>query len=281
MAFLNVFLLFIFFENVFASQSGGHRVWMGQDVVVRRTESLRKVVVIGGKLDFDGSADDIIVINGSLKLGPDAVVARRVVVVWGDLLQNPQAAVGENIVHIKRNSFNTSEVMDWVDLAMVGRSMLGERPFQRAIKLAFVLCMCALSMLFYLVFQQGIYARLETARHFPLRSFLFSFVFLCLIVLTLVACVVSLIGIFALPMVFMLLLALAVYTLTMLVSSTGDMVFFALPQSPRWIRYLCGLVVMAFLLMNVHALYIPVAIVLFWLSGATVFHSFSKRRRLT
>jgi hypothetical protein len=77
----------------------GAIVRFGTDVTVPRDETVDEdVVVIGGNAKVEGQVNgDVVVVGGSLTLGPDANVSRDVAVVGGSLSRDPGATIGGDL----------------------------------------------------------------------------------------------------------------------------------------------------------------------------------------
>jgi hypothetical protein len=201
-------------------------VRFGGSVTIQSDETVAgDVVVIGGGADIDGQVErDVTVIGGSLTLGPHAVVQRNVTVVGGRLNKDPNATIGGRV----------SEV--GVGDALRGRQGGGAPRYgwgawrgfglSPRLGLAGTLVRVALVMLLagivLLVARTPVEQIADRASAEPFKSwavgFLAELLFVPVLVLTVVALAVSIIGI---PLLLLVPVAIVAGLIACLVGFTG------------------------------------------------------------
>lgn len=76
-------------------------VRIASDVTVERGTAVNDVVVIGGNVDVSGNVDgNIVVIGGSLKLGPGVRVGHEVVLIGARIDRDPSAVIGGKVTEV-------------------------------------------------------------------------------------------------------------------------------------------------------------------------------------
>ena len=76
-------------------------VRIASDVKIERGTTVNDVVVIDGKVDVSGNVDgNIVVLGGSLKLGPGVKVARHVVLIGAAIDRDPSAVIGGKVTEV-------------------------------------------------------------------------------------------------------------------------------------------------------------------------------------
>jgi hypothetical protein len=100
----------------------GAHILFGQDYeLAEGSTTTEKVVVLGGTATINGHAeDDIVVVGGSIRLGPKSIVNGDVSVVGGQLDRDPAAQVDGN-VHIAHVSVPWPWDRDWIVVPNLNR----------------------------------------------------------------------------------------------------------------------------------------------------------------
>ena len=106
-------------------------VKIGANVDISAGDAVSDVVVIDGDVKISGKVDNaVVVIGGSLKLGPGAYVGQQVVLVGSSLDKDPSATVGGKITQIDipsfiplglslKNFFNGGWVVVWAAISVM------------------------------------------------------------------------------------------------------------------------------------------------------------------
>lgn len=96
-------------------------VRVGQDSHVRAGDRVREVVTVMGSARIDGHVDrDVVVVLGTLHLGPSAVIDGNVVTVAGGTIVEPGARVGRDFVSVAGAVDAPSEFLPGRDYTIVG-----------------------------------------------------------------------------------------------------------------------------------------------------------------
>lgn len=112
-------------DRQFDNDNGAHVLFWQDYELPEGSTTMENVVVLGGNATINGHAeDDVVVVGGSLKLGPKAVVDGDVSVVGGELSRDPAAQV-DGDVHVARISVPWSWGWAWgwpIGMPTIGRT---------------------------------------------------------------------------------------------------------------------------------------------------------------
>ena len=202
----------------------GDRVRIGGSVHVRAGEVIDgDVVAVGGSVTVDGEVHgDVVSVGGSVTLGPDANVARNVVVVGGTLQRDPGAQIGGKAQEVALPGFRL-EQWSWRNnpVGSWWRSMLGSA-FAFAATLARVAVLCLLVALVVLFGQGSMERAGRVAASSTLKAgavgFLAQIFFLPVLIITVVVMVMTVIGI---PLLLLLPFAILALAVVGLIGFTG------------------------------------------------------------
>ena len=101
-----LFLITVVFLTMFGLAAGAYAaerniVKIGSDVTVERGTTVNEVVVIDGNVAIYGNVEsNIVIIGGSLKLGPGVRVGREIVLIGAGVDRDPSAAIGGKITEV-------------------------------------------------------------------------------------------------------------------------------------------------------------------------------------
>jgi uncharacterized RDD family membrane protein YckC len=227
-------------------------VRIGQDVVIRAGDVARDVVVISGSATIDGHVEgDVVVVLGSVRLGPDAVVERDLVVVSGSLTVAPGATVGHDMVVVGGEAnvpadfspggdhvviapgmlgYDLRPAVPWVTRGLLwGRPLVPGLPWTWWFIGIFLFVYLGVSLLLTAPVRAGL--AVLAAR--PLTAFLTGLLVLLLVGPVSVILSVSVIGIPVVPLLFLSLLVAAVLGKVSVMHWIGDRVV-APEEDTRW-----------------------------------------------
>ena len=199
----------------------GDRVRFGGSVTVEEGESVAgDVVVIGGSARIDGEVlGDVVVVGGSLRMGPHADISKDAVVVGGTLDRDPGARVGGEVEEVGVGPLNFDR---WRGFRGGPRGGWWRGGFGSAFSLISTLVricvlsmLCALVMLFARDYVDRLGAR-AVAEPFKAGAvgLLAQLLFVPLLVVTIVLCVITIVGIPLLLLIPFGILAVMVFALT-------------------------------------------------------------------
>lgn len=206
------------------SRRRGDVVRIGGNVSIAADETVAgDVVVVGGRANVDGEVTgEVVVVAGSAMLGPRAVVRGDVTVVGGSLNRDPQSVIRGEV-----NEVGMGEV-PWADGWTPRRSWNWDPtgrlyPVARLIgTLARVALMMLLMALVLFVARTPVEQIADRAAAEPVKSwavgFLAELLFVPVLVLTIVALAISIIGI---PLLLLVPVAIVAAIIAMLVGFTG------------------------------------------------------------
>jgi hypothetical protein len=205
----------------------GDVVRIGGSVSVASDETVNgDVVVIGGSANVDGEVrGDVVVIAGAATLGPRAVVRNDVTVVGGGVTRDPQAVIYGDVNDVGMGQMASAP---WMDGRWSRRSWGWDPTGQRypAVRLIGTLARAALMMLLMVavlfVARAPVEQIADRAAAEPVKSwavgFLAELLFVPVLVLTVVALAISIIGI---PLLILVPVAIVAAIVAMLVGFTG------------------------------------------------------------
>jgi uncharacterized RDD family membrane protein YckC len=218
-------------------------VRVGQDVVVRAGEAVREVVVISGSATIDGHVErDVVVVLGSARLGPEAVVDGDLVIVSGSLTVASGARVGRDLVVVGGDAtippdfgpggdhvvigpglvgYDFRPVVPWITRGLLwGRPLVPDLAWTWWLVGVFLFVYLAVSVLLTAPVRAGLAVLAEK----PLTAFLTGLLVLLLVGPVSVILSVSIIGIPIVPLLFFGLLVAAVLGKVSVMHWIGDRV---------------------------------------------------------
>jgi hypothetical protein len=196
---------------------GGDRVRFGGTVTVREDEIVQgDVVAIGGSVDIDGEVTgDVVAVGGSVELGPHAIAGKDVVVVGGSFRRAEGARIDGKLSEISGGNFDFSGLR-W------GRIPFGApwsswglgSTFRLASTITRLLVLSLLVSVVILLAHDYVERVAARARAEPLKAglvgFLAQVLFLPVLLVTIVALVITVVGIPLLALIPFALLAMAI-----------------------------------------------------------------------
>jgi hypothetical protein len=207
--------------------SGGRKddlVRFGGSVSVGTGETVTgDVVAIGGSGDVDGEVlGDVVVIGGSLTLGPHARIRGDATVVGGRLNKDPGATIDGDVSEVGLGDAIRGHRPDWLPRRGPGawRSMMsGFGLGTTVVRVALVMLLAAIVLL---VARRHVQQIADRAAAEPVKAwavgFLVEILFVPVLVLTIVALAVSIIGI---PLLLLVPVAIVGFLVVCLVGMTG------------------------------------------------------------
>jgi len=227
-------------------------VRIGQDYLVRAGDTVREVVVVSGSATIEGRVSrDVVVVLGSARLGPNAVVGGNLVVVAGDITIAPGAVVSRDLVavggevhappdfspggeHIAVASrllgYDFRGLVPWVTRGLLwGRPLVPSLPWMWWIVAGFLFVYLVISLLL----PGAVRASATTLARRPFSAFLTGFLVLLLIGPVGVILSVSVIGLPVVPLLFCALVVAGLLGKVGVMQWIGDRI---LPPDPdlRW-----------------------------------------------
>ncbi len=181
------------------------------DIRVNGTVEHSAVVVIG-HAHINGKINgDVVSLLGSVTLGPQAVVDGRVTTILGALHRSPTAIVQGGSVHILSGLFgNVEGLHTWLIYCL-----LFGRPLAATLAVAWTWWLAIAALAFYLlvaaVFREGVRRCVGTLEAHPGPSLLATLIAALLVPMVLVALVVSVVGIAAIPLFWIGLVCVGVF----------------------------------------------------------------------
>lgn len=103
---VQIILLILSVVTVFKSSLAfaAENVQYGQDMVLQETQRVENVVIIGGDATIYGSVRDaVIVLNGDLNIKSSARINGLVLVIGGEIIQEPGPKLTDNVLNINFN----------------------------------------------------------------------------------------------------------------------------------------------------------------------------------
>jgi hypothetical protein len=202
------------------SRDGGDRVRIGGGVTVENDEVIDgNVVAIGGPARVDGVVHgDVVAVGGGITLGPQAMVDENVVVVGGPLNRDPGARVGGQISVIGIGPFRFGR---WAPFMGRWGTMVGSAfAFVATLARLAILCLCsALVVLLGRDYMERVSTRAAAE---PVKAgaigLLAQLLFLPALVVTIVAFVITIVGI---PLLILIPFALLGLLILALIGFTG------------------------------------------------------------
>jgi uncharacterized RDD family membrane protein YckC len=155
-------------------------VMIGSDVVIHEGESKHDVVVICGSATVDGAVDgDVVVVLGSVKLGPKAQVKRDLIVISGTLDAHPDAQIDGDPVVV-----STANLPGWLRWPhdWFSKGLLWARPLPHQYAWSWVmagLCL-VLYLLISILFPRSVEASVQILEKRPGSAFLAGLLFVIL-----------------------------------------------------------------------------------------------------
>ncbi len=178
---------------------------IGNDITLEEGQQADYVVAIGGQITVYGLAEkNVVAVGGSVVLTSKAVVRGDVISVGGVVTQGGGAMVSGDIAEI-----NTSSVLSSLDSAMHGE-LEGWSLLLHIISLCFFAIILIIVLIMTLLIPRWLAAVAHAVEENKVRSFLWG----CLVTLAIVPffmlLVISIIGIFLIPLAFTALLLAAI-----------------------------------------------------------------------
>ncbi len=182
---------------------GGAPVW------IKKGETARTVVAIGSDVQVDGSIlDDLVVVLGNVRLGPESQVARGPVIVGGNLDSEPGSKLGLNPVVLSLSTLGgvtniVSPVMIQAGKRWFAEGILRARPLPHQLPLAWMVS--GLLLLFFvligLLFQRPVTAAVAMLDQKPGSALMLGILISVLALPFLLLLIVSVVGVILLPLV--------------------------------------------------------------------------------
>jgi uncharacterized RDD family membrane protein YckC len=242
-------------ENHDDRRHSRHReiVEFGKDVVLKKGEECREMVVIQGHAQIDGVVDndvvvvggsatvngringELVVILGSVKLGPSAEVRRDIVVIGGPVDRDPNAKLGGDQVIIGTGGriFGLSGIFDWLS-----NGLLWARPLPHNLGWAWVMAAIFLvvNILLAIMFPRSIESCYKTMEDTPVAAFFTGMLAMILMGPLLVLLVVTVVGVLVVPFVLCALVLALIFGKIALYqyvgTQTGRQVHLGILQAP-------------------------------------------------
>jgi hypothetical protein len=212
-------------------------VRVGGDVVVEKGVVVKNAVAVGGSLRVDGEVtNDAVAVGGPVVLGPGAVVRRDTVSVGSTVTLGENARVYGDLVEVNAGSLRgmaRGQVWRHVALAFKAVSFAG---------------FLALALLAAAVFPRQVRALDATVEANLLRSLLWGVAGMLLLAPLAVLLVLSIVGIFLMPLVAILIIAAFVAGYIAVAQLLGRKVFLALGRAEHPLRDVLAGVILLFLI---------------------------------
>ncbi len=183
------------------------RIAVGHDIVIPINQTNHDVTAVGGNVTVDGTVEgDLIVVLGSVKLGPEARV-RRDLIALGNLEVHPSAEIKGERIQVELPLAIWEYPRQWFT-----KGLLWGRPLPHQFAWAWVLV--AISLLFYAVvaglLPKPVGACADALQTRPATSFFLGLLVFVLLGPLLFLLTVSVVGVVGVPLVFCLLAALII-----------------------------------------------------------------------
>ncbi len=211
-------------------------VKIGKDMEVASKTFINNIILIGGDIDFNGTArGNIISVGGSVKLGPESRVYGKAVAIGGKVYKNPGAQLQDEIVEV-----------DIKDITCTTTSLekkgcgIGSLIFKIISFLAF-----AAIALFTIAFLPGhIDAISDIIEKKTLKSLMMALFGIALIIPVLIILVISIAGIVLIPLEFMFISIAFIAGYTACARSIGKRIIKALnkPDTTMFKETITGLI---------------------------------------
>ncbi len=192
------------------------RITWGNEVI-RPQENIHNIVIIKGQLRFFGRADRMVIAGGNVILEDGSHVNESLVILGGNLKKRNGAFVTENI-----RFGSPDDLPDWVDSSaarhIITASNLDFGFFFISLLTLFLYILGLLLIRFFPSFVNHVENKLLA---FPLRSYCYSIYSVLLFVPILLILVISILGIFFIPLLFLIYSLIYLFSILALANFTG------------------------------------------------------------
>lgn len=179
-------------KNIFAG---------GSDITVKEGQAVANTIVIGGQITVDGLVEqNVVAVAGSVVLTNNAVVRGKVIVVGGVVARGSGSMVFGDITEINSSTLSSS-----IASALRG-DLEGWSLILNIISLCFFAIILIIALMMIFLAPKSLVMVADVIRAHKLKSFLWGFLATLVIVPFFMLLVISIIGIFFIPVAFTALL---------------------------------------------------------------------------
>lgn len=236
-------------------QEESHTLVISKDVTIPADKSYKSVVVVDGKVEFFGRAENLIIVNGGVKLHSGSKVTGQLVVLNGKVEQmegaeSPSAQIkilghlGGWKDKIKSRLDEWTPSFDSVENFFSGLARFLFLPLALAVPLAVFVILTIIAMIFLTVAPQMSRLADDTFLRSPVLSFVWGVVGFLAVTPIVVLMLISIVGIPVIPLFVLFCLLLALAGFFTVCRGVGHWVLSKAMRPGRFLSTLAGLVIL-------------------------------------
>jgi hypothetical protein len=241
--------------EISVDQDDSHTLMISKDVTIPAEKTYKSVVIINGKVEFFGQTENLILVNGAVKLHPGSKVTRQLVVLNGNVEQMKGAESPEASVKILGRFGNwkdkfKSRLNEWlpsndsVEGFFSGLARFLFLPLALAVPLAIFVILTVIAMIFLSVAPQLSRLADETFLRSPIASLGWGVLGFLAFTPIVVLMVISIVGIPIIPLFVLFCLLLALAGFFTVCRGLGHWLLSKMIKPSRFVSTLVGLVIL-------------------------------------